>query len=138
MIRYLVWFLIVVVGVLGGCRSDSDGNRPVPAPPPSIYEPNPDAPPGTGLLRVYIFAGSRYQPVRDADVSLYLSLEDLDRDLYLDRRVTGRTGVADFGFLNAGNYYVFVEHYANETRYSLTEPLQVQQGQTLTRNLILY
>jgi hypothetical protein len=136
-------FLRLVVLTLGlslllACRSERDDNRPIPAPPPSIYEPDPDAPPGTGRLRVYVFAGERYQPVREADISLYLSLADLERDLYLDRGVTGRSGVVDFGYLNAGNYYVLVEHVGPETRYSLTEPLQVQLGQTLTRNLILY
>lgn len=130
--------LALLLFVAVGCRHDDDDDQPRPAPPSNIYEVNPDADPGTGLLRVYVFGGHRYDALKDVNVSLYLSMEDFDNDLFLDRGWTNRTGAIDFGYLNAGNYYVYATRREGETEFAILEPLQVQLGKTLTRNIVLY
>jgi len=133
---FLVILLASFLAVMG-CKEE-DNDRPRPAPPSYIYEPNPDAPPNTGLLHVYAFASPNFRPLSRADVSLFLTYEDYEKDLYFDRGLTDRYGLVDFRYLNFGNYYVLATFVDQGIEYQIVEPVQVQDGQTLTRNLIMF
>jgi hypothetical protein len=124
----LGWLATAIVA----CAS---GERIPPA--PSVYANDENAPIGTGGLEVRVVGGPKYEPESNADVSLYASLDDYHADVYLGRIVTGRNGRADFGYLNAGNYYVYVRKQDNGKEYQSLEAAQVQLARSLTRNIIL-
>ena len=107
------------------------------APPPSVYDADENAPYGTGGLVVKVVGGERYEPEANADISLYASMADYDADVYLGRIVTGKNGRADFGYLNAGNYYIYVWKGADGQEYKSLQAAQVQLGRNLTRTIVL-
>lgn len=134
----LLGLVLLLVGLgFGGC--DDDDDDPV-APPVNIYEPAPDAPPQTGRLYVYVFGGQRYEPQAGAEVSVYANFEDFERDIRLNWDVTSRDGRIDFGYLNIGNYYIYsyLRNPRDTVDYTLLERIQIQDGQALTRNVVLY
>lgn len=127
-----ILFLVAI-----GCQKD-DEDRVYNPPPAAIYEPAPDATFETGRLSVYAFAGSRYDPERDVLVQVYVSMADVEADIPLYRQWSDRRGRADFGFLNAGNYYVRLYKEIGSEKHHRLEVAQVQARQSLTRNVVLY
>ncbi len=124
--------LSFLVGFAFGC-----GRGEAIAPPPAVYDADENAPYGTGGLVVKVVGGSRYEPEANADISLYASMADYEADVYLARIITGRNGRADFGYLNAGNYYVYVWKSADGKEYKSLQAAQVQLARNLTRTIIL-
>lgn len=121
-----------------GCDAyDDDGDFP-DAPPSAIYEENPNIDPRLGELVVYAFGGARYEPVRNADVFVFATLEDYEQQIPLFSGFTDRNGRVNMGLLQPGNYYIEVVAFAGETRFSILEASQAQAGYTLTRNIIVY
>lgn len=134
-IKFLL--LVTLLGLIS-CRWEEKEEPAPQPPPPTIYEPNPNAAPTEGQLVVYIFGGSRYIPVANTEIRLYLNQEDFQNNLPLAGRITDNNGRADFGYLNFGNYYVYAFKRVDNQDMQRTEVGQVQAGKTLTKNIILY
>lgn len=128
---YFLWCTIFVL--LAGCKKSNNDN-PVPNTPNTTYTP------GTGRLYVRVFGnhGGGNSSVRDAVVTLYMSSTDLERDYFLYELLTNGSGEADFGFLNAGNYYLYVSKRINDSLYHRIDVVQVQEAKDNVRNINLY
>ena len=139
--RYALLPLALVLAAVAftqpGCNPDGWRDRP---PPDVIYEPDPNAGPGTGSMQVYLFGtgSNRYKPEPGVSVALYASLVDYDKNIALRRGYTDRNGWVDFGPLNFGNYYLHAFKRINDSDIGTLESAQVQDGKRLTRNIILY
>jgi hypothetical protein len=132
----LLLLALLYISVVG-CRQDEE-DRVYNPPPAAIYEPAPDSELETGRLAVYAFAGTKYEPERDVLVQVYVSMADVEADIPLYRQWSDRRGRADFGFLNAGNYYVRLYKEIGTEKHHRLEVAQVQARQALTRNVVLF
>ena len=130
-----IWGLVfaIVTVLIVGCKSSKNDN-PVPNNLNTTYTP------GTGRLITRIFGrnGNGNSAVRDATVTLYMSNTDLQNDYFLYELLTNGSGEADFGFLNAGNYYLYVSKRLNDSLYSRIDVVQVQEAKDNIRNINLY
>ena len=129
-------FIPLLFAFFWSCEGTPNESTELP-PPETIYEAAPDAEPGTGRLQVYVFklVGKRYRPIRNAEVALYLTFQDLERKVPLDFGVTNQNGNINFGILNVGNYYIettlFEGNLAPRAKILVA---QVQNGRSLTKN----
>jgi hypothetical protein len=134
-IQKFVSILLLFVFSLG-CETTPEEPTQLP-PPETIYEAAPDVEPGTGRLQVYVFklVGRRYRPIRNAEVVLYLTFQDLERKVPLDFGVTNQNGNINFGVLNVGNYYIETTLFeGNLAPRSKILVAQVQNSRSLTKN----
>ena len=136
-ITFLLGVVLTAALFVAGCKSDNWRDQ---RPPDFIYEVDPNAGPGVGSLQVYVFGAqaNRYKPEQGVYISVYRSLEDHDRDVALRRLYTDNYGYADFGPLNFGDYYLSCVKRVNNSDVARLETAQVQVGQRLTRNVVLY
>ena len=125
--------IALVVSLLAGCKG-SKNDDPVPNTLNTTYTP------GTGRLITRVFGnnGNGNNTVRDAIVTLYPSYNDLQEDYFLYELLTNGSGEADFGFLNAGNYYLYVSKRINDSLYYRVDVVQVQEAKDNIRNINLY
>jgi hypothetical protein len=76
--------------------------------------------------------------VERAEVAVFQTFDDVRNGVPLSFIRTSSTGMADFGYLNLGTYYVNVFKNENGENWELTEAAQVQINRRLTRNIILF
>ena len=81
--------------------------------------------------------GSILSANQNANVRLYATYEDLKNDLYIYDLYTSDKGIAYFGFINIGTYYVFSEYTAGEKTYQKESAVQIrsQRNENLTITL---
>jgi len=70
-------------------------------------------------------------------ISIALTQSELNTGTYLSTKVTGSDGRADFGLLNADNYYYRADVTINSVPYHGEGVVQVQGGENLTQELTL-
>jgi hypothetical protein len=119
-----------ILGILGCGRGNSE------PPPTNVYVQDSSA--YTGRLIVKVMAGTNFAPVTGADVSIFATFQDYTNDIYLSRFLSNRNGEVDFGYLNLGNYYIYVFFKVNGVEYKRVEIAQIQATRTLQKNIILY
>lgn len=88
----------------------------------------------TGRLQVKVFDAGNSQSIQGADVFLYPTYEDLKRNFYLNTLQSSASGVADFGYILQGNYYLRATLGAK----SDTNVVQVLGRKTITRNMFIH
>ncbi|MFN7312328.1 MAG: hypothetical protein ACK5UI_02495 [Bacteroidota bacterium] len=79
---------------------------------------------------------SNNNPDNNAVVYLYASYEDMLRGLPLNFITTNSEGIADFGFLLQGNYYLFARNFNNSFLRD-TAAVQVMSRREIVRTLRL-
>jgi|GEM_PF-5497112 len=75
--------------------------------------------------------------VQGATIGIALSQSELVTNNYLATRTTDGNGYADFGKLNADNYYYEVDVTVNNTAYHGEGVLQIQAGEDLVQELTI-
>lgn len=88
-----------------------------------------------GLIFKVIDEGGN--PIQGVTLSIALSERDLANGTFLATKYTDVKGKADFGMLNAGNYYYQADITMREIHYHGEGVVQVQAGETLTQELTL-
>lgn len=78
-----------------------------------------------------------HTPIQGVTVSIALTQTDLSNGVYLYTKITDSAGKADFGLLNAGNYYYRADITINDVAYHGEGVVQVQAGENLTQELTL-
>ena len=76
-------------------------------------------------------------PIEGVTLRIALSQTDMATGTYLATRYTDDNGRADFGLLNAGNYYYRADYTLNDVTYHGEGVVQVQSGENLTQELTL-
>jgi len=80
---------------------------------------------------------ANFNRVNNASVWLYVSYEDLERNLPVFRIETDNNGRADFGFINTGNYYLYAAANRNGNTIRDTVATQIIARKTIQRTLVL-
>jgi hypothetical protein len=80
---------------------------------------------------------SNGNPISGTTLSIALSQSELNSGTYLATRTTGSDGRADFGMLNAGNYYYRADVTINNIPYHGEGVVQVQASENLEQELTL-
>ena len=88
-----------------------------------------------GRLKADVRTSSN-NPDNNAIVYLYASYEDMLRGLPLNFITTNSEGIADFGFLLQGNYYLFARNFNNSFLRD-TAAVQVLSRREIVRTLRL-
>lgn len=96
---FIIAILVSALYACGGGSTDRDNNRQQ-----NIV--NADSSGETGRLNVEVRRQSTNALVANARVNLYLTYDDLLRNLSLFSLQTSNQGRADFGFVLNGNYYL--------------------------------
>ncbi len=123
----IVGLMICSVAALTGCRKDDIQ--------PTDQDTSPNFSTRGGLAFKVKNQGGN--PVEGATVGIALSQGELITNNYLATRITNSSGMADFGLLNAGNYYYEVDVTINSVQYHGEGVVQVQAGENLVQELTL-
>jgi hypothetical protein len=119
--------VICSLAVLTGCRKDDIQ--------PTDQDTSPNFSTRGGL--VFVVKNQAGNAVSGATVGIALSSGELVTNSYLASRTTGSDGRADFGKMNADNYYYEVDVTINSTTYHGEGVVQVQAGVDLEQELTL-
>lgn len=90
----------------------------------------------SGNLQVTVYDNASNK-VAGADVFLYLSYDDIKRNLYVLYLRTTSNGLANFGYINTGNYYIRASANIAGIQKSDTAVVQVQSRRVIYKNSIL-
>lgn len=90
----------------------------------------------SGNLQVTVYDNASNK-VAGADVFLYLSYDDIKRNLYVLYLRTVSNGLANFGYINTGNYYIRTSANIAGVQKSDTAVVQVQSRRVIYKNSIL-
>ncbi|TAF75260.1 MAG: hypothetical protein EAZ53_06475 [Bacteroidetes bacterium] len=90
----------------------------------------------SGNLQVTVYDNASNK-VAGADVFLYLSYDDIKRNLYVLYLRTASNGLANFGYINTGNYYIRASANIAGIQKSDTAVVQVQSRRVIFKNSIL-
>lgn len=123
-----VLILLVVAGIVSCSKKNDDD----PTPTQTIVTTDSSGVSGRLYVDVFDVNGN---DVSGANVSLFLSKEDLDANIPLYSFVSSSAGRVDFGYILQGNYYVTGSNNAGTLHD--TTVAQVLPKRVLTRKLIL-
>jgi len=115
------------MATLNGCRKD-DINETGTSTSPNLSDR------GGLAFHVVNAAGDDIQGVT---ISIALSQYDLSTGTYLSTKITDANGWADFGLLNAGNYYYKADYSVGNSVFHGEGVVQVQRGINITQELTL-
>ncbi len=97
-----------------------------------------DDSPTTGGLIIKAKLSTSTGYLAGVDVGLATSQANLDNSIYLQDKITNSSGEADFGQLNAGNYYYDGYTTIGSTAYYGEGQIQITAGNDKTLTLIIY
>lgn len=120
--------LIVLIISCGGNATNT------PQPTQTIVSSDTSITSGNLQVTVYDNASNK---VAGADVFLYLSYDDIKRNLYVLYLRTASNGLANFGYINTGNYYIRAAANIAGIQKSDTAVVQVQSRRIIYKNSIL-
>lgn len=75
--------------------------------------------------------------VPGATINIAPSQSDLDNDNFVATRITDSNGAADFGKLNAGNYYYKASSGSGFSTKNGNGIVQIQAGQNVAKDIVL-
>lgn len=130
MIKQLV--LMAIIGIFISACSVNTANTPQP----SQTIVSSDTSFTTGNLQVTVYDNS-VNKIPNADVYLYLSYEDIKRNLHVLYLKTNNNGLANFGYINTGNYYLIATANLSAVLKTDTAVVQVQSRRVVYKNSIL-
>lgn len=90
-----------------------------------------------GRLYVEVRNTNNTAAVSGANVTLYLSYDDMMRNIWLYRLTSSSNGVVDFGYVLQGNYYVTASGTVSATTRHDTTVVQIIPKRTHRRYLYL-
>lgn len=129
--QYSLMGFIVLLVITISCNTSST-KKDDPTPQTIITSDSSDA---TGRLYVITYNASGASVYSGAVVKLFLSYEDVQRNLPLYSIVSDAAGKADFGYVLKGNYYVLGTY--NGGFYRDTTVAQILPQKSVTRYLYL-
>ncbi len=98
---------------------------------------DPEPAPTTGGLVVKVKLASSTGYLTGVNVGLATSQENLDKEVYLQDKITDANGKANFGQLNPGNYYFDCYHEIGNNEYYDEGQVQITAGTDLELTLEL-
>ncbi len=116
-------FLSVLVTILASsCKKDNDSS------PNSQDIVNNDTSPYTGILKVKVYYndGSVHETSEGVWVKLYATTQDIPFGYSMFELATNNSGVAYFGYINMGNYYVVCNKNIGGVEYQGVDMVQVR------------
>lgn len=78
----------------------------------------------------YIQNSTVFDAGQNVNVRLYATYEDLKNDLFIYNLNTSDRGIAYFGFINIGTYYVYSEYQVNGSWYKKESAVQIRSQRT--------
>lgn len=85
----------------------------------------------TGGLKVLVKLVNSTGFITDADVAIATSKANFDNGIALAEKTTDSKGVADFGQLNPGNYYIGAQAFVGSDDYFYEGQVQISAGTNL-------
>lgn len=85
----------------------------------------------TGGLKVLVKLVNSTGYITDADVAIATSKANFDNGIALAERTSNSKGVADFGQLNPGNYYIGAQAFVGSDEYYYEGQVQITAGTDL-------
>lgn len=123
--------VILLVSIIFSCSQNPNNS---PQPTQNIVGSDTSVTSGNLQVTVYDNASNK---VSGADVFLYLSYDDIKRNLYVLYLRTSSNGLANFGYINTGNYYVRASANIAGIQKADTAVVQVQSRRIVYKNAIL-
>lgn len=128
MIRQIV-FILITLALIASCRKTDEDDQ---APTQTIITS--DSSNATGRLYVDVYDVNGNE-INQAEVRLYITYNDLQKNLPLYTFTSNTIGRVDFGFVLQGNYYL--TGISNNGTLRDTTVAQVLPQRNITRKLIL-
>ena len=130
---HFIFIFFVAAAITISCRNTDPTPRQPSETQNIIYS---DSSQFTGRLNIYTYNTSAAK-LPDAEIFLYLTYQDLLQDLYVLYLKSDRTGFADFGYINYGNYYLRAYATVSGNIVRDTTVVQVRPRRVVSKNIIL-
>lgn len=122
-----------------GCKKDKNNTSSSKCPAYLVeYTIDTLTPPNTGRLTLTVY--DKYcDRIPNTWVIVYATYQDYENDIRLNEGYTNNSGYIDFSYLNAGNYYLYIQPpmlRGDTNVYYKVEVAQVQYGMKLSKRVI--